>query len=261
MKKAKKMLLAASALALVSFGLIGCGEEDDDVNEMIEKKNSKNYSVSFTNDLGKASRGYKTTSLKHEGAQMEFVFTDVAATSEAGVLGLVWELETVNKDTNARNFFVLGIRQKNGVPYYYISKFTNVTDINAENFGTKLKENPAVETELVKAFQAIDGKSWKNNADDTMKVYADIKAVVKGYEVQFYKTEDDLTAGQNGVLASPKEITSTVLGSDGKPDERDLGVYTNVYGVDANGNKKIYTLKGSWRFIGTYKDAEVAEAE
>ncbi len=175
MKKAKKMLLAASALALVSFGVIGCGEDPDDDYGMITKTDSKNYSVTFTNDTGKTCRAYYPTTLKHEGAQVEFKFTDVEVTSEAGVLGLVWELETVNKDTNARNFFVLGIRQKNGVPYYYISQFKDVTDINATNFGAP--DGGATEVLLVPVFTTFDRMSWRNNADNTVTVYADVKAV------------------------------------------------------------------------------------
>ena len=261
MKMTKKVLLTAAVMAAAAFGFMGCGEDPDDEYGMITKTDSNNYSVSFTNDTGRTQRAYYPTTLKHKGAQVEFKFTDVDVTSEAGVLGLIWELETKDKNTNARNFWVLGIRQKNGVPCYYISKFTNVTDINAENFGTKLKDNPAVETELVVAFANIDGKSWKNNADNTVTVYADVKAVNGGYDVQFYKTKADLEAGANGVLATPKFCRSDLVGVDTEPAQKDLAVYTNVLGADNNNNKKLYTLKGSWQFIGTYSQAEVAEPD
>ncbi len=70
-----------------------------------------------------------------------------------------------------------------------------------------------------------------------------------------------MTAGANGVFNTPKFCRSDLVGVNDKPAQKDLAVYTNVLGADVNGQKKLYTLKGSWQFIGTYKDAEIAEDE
>lgn len=260
MKKAKKMLLAASALALVSFGFIGCGEEDDE-NEMIVGSNN-DYSIAYTNGTAVVSRGYQPTTFKHQGAVMEFKFTNATATSGAGVLGFIWELDDDETSTGAKQFFVLGVRQDDGVPSYYVSHFKNVTNINAANFGTDLP-NPAVEKLVSPAvsnkgdatnanFNKIDTKSW---ADDNgaVTVYADIAPVKGGYEVWFYRTEKAAKSHDTGNAIKKIPVGSDLVGTDTEPPQKYLAVYANVYG-----NK---TLTGSWKFVDTYKAAEIAEAE
>ncbi|MDE7227948.1 MAG: hypothetical protein K2N31_06480 [Treponemataceae bacterium] len=259
MKKAKKMLLAASALALVSFGLIGCGEEDDDVNEMISGGNN-DYLIAYTNDSNLTSRGYVPTTLKHAGAIMEFKFTNSTANSGAGVLGFIWELK--DDGAAAKQFYVLGVRQDKGIPSYYVSHFTNVTNINAENFGTKLPTNPAVEDFVSPlngkgdadgvGFKKIGTSSWADDAG-TVTVYADIADVVGGYEIRFYRTK--VAAENKSDLDKVGDVIKIRSDCDAavKPDQAYLAVYANVYGYK--------TLTGSWKYVKTSRDLEVAEAE
>ena len=182
MKMTKKVLLTAAVMAAASFGFMGCAADDDE-NDMIEKVNSDNYSINYTNGDNTVSRGYKATTLKHQGAVVEFKFTNVknAGTSEGGVLGFIWELD---EKSGERNFCVLGIRQTNGVPSYYVSKFSKVTDITAQNFGAPDK---GAEEEVIKPFTPLDNVFLDGT---TVTVYADIAPCDGGYEIYFYKTEN-----------------------------------------------------------------------
>ncbi|MBD5448413.1 MAG: hypothetical protein HDR32_11955 [Treponema sp.] len=259
MKMTKKVLLTAAVMAAAAFGFMGCAADDDE-NDMIEKVNSNNYSINYTNNDKLTSRGYISTNLAHNGAVMEFKFTNSTANSAAGVLGFIWEFE--DKD-GVRQFYVLGVRQDNGIPSYYVSQFKNVTDINAENFGTKLEKNPATETLIAPAtnkggnatskdFNKITDGSWDESG--TVTVYADIAPVKGGYEIRFYKSE--LTAKNHSVADAVGEkisITSDFATATTEPSQKKLAIYANVYG-----NK---TLTGSWKFVSTYKDAEVAEPD
>lgn len=259
MKMTKKVLLTVAVMAAASFGFMGCAADDDE-NDMIEKVNSDNYSISYTNNDKTTSRGYKSTTMAHNGAVMEFKFTNSTANSAAGVLGFIWELEEKN---DARQFYVLGVRQDNGIPSYYVSHFDNVTDINADNFGTKLEKNPAAEKLIDPAtnkggnatssdFNKITNESWDQSG--TVTVYADIAPVKGGYEIRFYKSE--LTAKNHSVadaVGKTISITSDFATATTEPSQKKLAIYANVYG-----NK---TLTGSWKFVDVYKDAELAEVD
>ncbi|MDE7392211.1 MAG: hypothetical protein K2M90_07135 [Treponemataceae bacterium] len=247
MKMTKRVLLTAAVMAAASFGFMGCAADDDE-NDMIEKVDSNNYSINYTNGDSTVSRGYKATTLKHQGAVVEFKFTNAknAGTSEGGVLGFIWELEEKN---GARNFCVLGIRQKDGVPSYYVSKFTNVTDITALNFGAP--DNGAVENEVVKAFQTL-GDGFVDGS--TVTVYADIAPCNGGYEIYFYKTEGSAKSHNTGeAIGSKVSVTSSLVTATEQPPQKNLAIYANVYAGK--------TLTGSWKFVNTYKDAELAEAD
>ena len=259
MKMTKKVLLTAAVMAAAAFGFMGCAADDDE-NEMIEKVNSDNYSINYTNNDKLTSRGYNSTTLDHNGAVMEFNFTNSTANSGAGVLGFIWELD--DKD-GARQFYVLGVRQDKGIPSYYVSHFENVTDINADNFGTKLEKNPAIEKLIDPAtnkggnatsndFNKITDESWDKSG--TVTVYADIAPVKGGYEIRFYKSE--LTAknhSKDDAVGKTISITSDFATATTEPSQKKLGIYANVYG-----NR---TLTGSWKFVSTYKDAEVADPD
>ena len=150
MKKIAAVTIAAAAL----FAFAGCSDADDP-NEMITGSN-KNYEIDYTNTTKDVSRGYNTTAYKHAGAAVQLDFENASNTVEGGVMGLIFDLE--EKD-GAKSFNVIGVKTKdaNGKLGYYVSRFENVTDLQAENFGTKLAENPARETEYVKAFGSATG--------------------------------------------------------------------------------------------------------
>ena len=179
-------------------------------------------------------------------------------------MGLIFDLE--EKD-GVKSFNVIGVKTNNanGELDYYVSRFENVTDIQAENFGTKLKENPAKETVYVKAFAKANGV--KNAEKDTITVYAyaieKLNTATQKYEYEVYLLYADTQIGkldkdgnlvaEDGTaidLSGVKPVATIATGYT-KLTQNKLAVYANVYG-----NK---TLKGTWTYRGDYKEVGVDE--
>lgn len=134
MKMVKKSLLGLVAVAALVLSLVGCGVKDD--TEGIIKGTAGNYSVNYTSnkDSNDEYRAYKSTTYKHAGelAKITFKKEDIAnaGTSKFGVIfGLK---EKKQGSTNIRNFFIVGLGANGD---YYVSKYENIVDIQAENFG------------------------------------------------------------------------------------------------------------------------------
>ena len=260
MKKIAAITIAAAAL----FAFAGCSDADDP-NEMITGSN-KNYEIDYTNTTKDVSRGYHSTAYKHAGAAVQLDFENVSKNVNAGVMGLIFDLE--EKD-GVKSFNVIGVKTNNanGELGYYVSRFENVTDIQAENFGTKLKENPAKETVYVTAFAKANGV--KNAEKDTITVYAyaieKLNTATQKYEYKVYLLYADTKIGKldkDGNLVSEDgkaidlsdvepvaTITTEYTGS--QPTQKKLAVYANVYGEK--------TLKGTWTYRGDYKEVGVDE--
>ena len=258
MKKIAAVTIAAAAL----FAFAGCSE-DDDPNEMITGSNKK-YEIDYTNTTEEISRGYHSTAYKHAGAAVQLDFLNVNKdTKEAGVMGLIFDLE--EKD-GLKSFNVIGVRTADteGGLDYYVSRFDNVTDIQADNFGTKLAENPAKETEYVKAFAKAQGEK---GTDSKVTVYAyaieKLNEATQKYEYKVYLLNDKVgkldsdgnlvtedgkaidLSGVEPVATIPTEYTGS------QPTQKRLAVYANVYGEK--------TLKGTWTYRGSYKEVGVDE--
>ncbi|MDY4153126.1 MAG: hypothetical protein SOX89_06100 [Treponema sp.] len=275
MKILKNIAVAALAGAMV-FGLVSCGAGDDDPNNMINGSN-KVYTIDYTNTTKDVSRGYHSTAYNHAGAAVQLDFENASNTVGGGVMGLIFDLE--EKD-GAKSFNVVGVKTNdaNGELGYYVSRFENVTDIQADNFGTKLKENPAKETPYAPKTGGTFGKAngVKNEEKDTITVYA--------YAIEEKATEDGTDSVKNaykkdefiykvyllndkvGKLDSEGKLineegneldllkvdpAATIATGYTSLTQKKLAVYANVYG-----NK---TLKGTWTYRGSYKEVGVDE--
>ena len=260
MKKIAAITIAAAAL----FAFAGCSDADDP-NEMITGSN-KNYEIDYTNTTKDVSRGYHSTAYKHAGAAVQLDFENVSKNVNAGVMGLIFDLE--EKD-GVKSFNVIGVKTNNanGELGYYVSRFENVTDIQAENFGTKLKENPAKETVYVTAFAKANGV--KNAEKDTITVYAyaieKLNTATQKYEYEVYLLYADTQIGKldkDGNLVAEDGTAIDLSGvkpvatipteyTGSQPTQKKLAVYANVYGEK--------TLKGTWTYRGDYKEVGVDE--
>ena len=200
-------------------------------------------------------------------------------------MGFIWDLKQSKSvegaavtDSGYQNFFTVGIRNNKGKPQYYISKFFNVTDLQATNFGaynsstgkaitvTSHAEGIAKTTpvEIVVSDFTSLGSSVLSNG--TLTVYVDIYPVYSGsaygsnianhssddagsYVVDFY--DEDPTANTSATPIASKTIGTSVTGYTAKPGQYTLGVYANVYAYQ--------TLNGAWYLAKDYADAEVVE--
>jgi hypothetical protein len=148
MKMVKKVLMGL-ALAGAVLALAGCVPQADDTEKAIKKNSLTKYTVDYKNEGDAIYRAYKNASTAHAGALVKVVFDETDDVSNK--MGVIFNLkETKDKKvvTN-REFYIIGLASGNSIKNFYVSKFTNVTDIKAENFGTKLAENKAKEVEIV----------------------------------------------------------------------------------------------------------------
>lgn len=267
MKKIAAVTIAAAAL----FAFAGCSDADDP-NEMITGSN-KNYEIDYTNTTEETSRGYHSTAYKHAGAAVQLDFLNVNKdTKEAGVMGLIFDLE--EKD-GVKSFNVIGVRTADteGGLGYYVSRFENVTDIQAENFGTKLKENPAKETVYVKDFAkaqgekgtdskvtvyayAIEKKAEADGTDSANKSYKANEYIYKVYLINNKVAKLDgngnlVDEEGNSVTLADSDCVATIATGYTSLEQKKLAVYANVY--------KGKTLKGTWTYRGDYKEVGVDE--
>lgn len=135
MKMVKKILFGLVAVAAV-LSLASCGIKKDDPEGII-KGTAGNYSVNYkyeNADTTATYRAYKPTGFKHAGELAKITF-DKNDISKAGnsKFGVIFGLkEDKQGNTTYKNFFIVGLGANGD---YYVSKFENVVDIQAENFG------------------------------------------------------------------------------------------------------------------------------
>lgn len=227
------------------------------------KGSGKHYEIDYTNELpavqANTSRGYKTTKLNHAGGLVKITFDNLSS-NNGGVMGFIFDFK---KNGDAREFFVIGLKNT-GV--YYVSKFSNVTDLQAENFGTEETYNPAVETKIEPSGASIWSNlsgSFPTDPDGNKYAYVYAKCKADG-SYDWAILNDSATEKVSGL--SDKEFTAleftdtmylahgtisnTITEYTGET-QNNLAVYANVYGLG--------TLTGSWDFVGTYKEVEIDE--
>ena len=277
MKIMKKIAVAVFAGAMV-FGLASCaGAGDDDPNKMIKGSN-KVYTIDYTSETEENSRGYNATAYKHAGAAVQLDFENVSNTFNGGVMGLIFDLE--EKD-GVKSFNIIGVKTTNasGSLGYYVSRFENVTDLQAVNFGTGLTENPATETKYapkgkdtfgvakgvknaekedtitVYAY-AIEEKATEDGTDSAKKAYKKDEFIYKVYLINNKVANLDadgklVDENKNAINLSDTSPVATIATGYTKLTQNKLAVYANVY--------KGKTLKGTWTYRGDYKEVGVDE--
>ena len=262
MKKIAAVTIAAAAL----FAFAGCSD-DDDPNEMITKVSSKEYTIEYSNESSEISRGYKSTALKHSGGffVIEIENQKSDQTTADGVMGVIFDL---HENSEKKDFYVIGVnygyndQKKFG---YYASKFRNVADLQAANFGAG-KGHVYAKTALENFNSDTDPaelvlkEAFTYNANITpdgngkIKVAIDVSMNEGAYTVKMYKASD-LNEKEDGVKESAtaiidETIPATITGYT-KEEQGKIGFYANVYA-----NK---TLKGTWKLPDAQNYIQVVE--
>ena len=270
MKMVKKILLGMVATAIV-IALSGCKIPGTDDDRGVIKGSYNNYSIDYTNETD-GYRAYKPTKLKHAGALVKVTFKE-PANDNWSKMGVIFDL--TEDENNVREFYIIGLAGAN-TANCYVSKFSNVTDIQAENFGTKLSTNPAVEkviwnTKVSNGIGTItrpnadeDGnisyyvfyKEFKNPGSDPTKGYFEWgvfgfnEEKAKEAKKAVQKADCDLAALTviDPALASGTIPNAFNLGSLESLPQNNIAVYAKI---DAG-----KSLKGTWDYLDTYKEAE-----
>ena len=261
MKMVKKILLGAVALAAV-LSLASCGMKDDEKKAITGS--GKSYKVEFSNDGSDAYRAYKSTTLNHAGALVKVTFntTDTASSK----MGLIFDLkDSANGVKDAVDFYVIGIGME-GKGNYYVSKYTDIVDIQGKNFGatTTAKDKEPKEVEIVEYTSAGNLTLPKAAADGSVSIYINYVLVPGGHiNWALYDLTDEVAKTyKEGVFVTTTQPTPLKSGTIDKAFDESITDPTKVpqnkiafYAQIAPGK----TLKGSWDVVGTFLEADDAE--
>ncbi|MDE6704958.1 MAG: hypothetical protein K2J81_03540 [Treponemataceae bacterium] len=299
MKKAKKMLLAASALALVSFGFGGCsGEEIGD--EIINvTKNSAKEAAAEINEVNSISTGSKASYLrnfvpvkyKHTEALCRITMSKPGISTVKGSSNSNgdWIKDETKKDSASyasvmgfgfndqeasgkSNLYIVGVRihPTTNKPQAYVSYFEGVTGEdfnNGSSFGTEYGWNGSSWvtskgiTGTSSDFVDLDSSLY-NASTNVLDLYVGVMydKTSKKYTVSIIKPSDTVNA--------IKEVDSTQFGAavtggqkllDGVPLKNADNGAEGYIGFYANVAPDA-NLIGTWNKTAS-KDAEIAEAE
>lgn len=264
--------------ALLALGMMSCSDDDDDDPYNVISGGPKTYKIACTNsntvpDGGAPKdyviRGYESTTFKHTGGTVQITMNKDEA---CGNMGFIFDLKDNANNKGNKDFFIVGVNYKysgkSGLGYY-ISKFENISDILAGNFGATTSGDGATtakETEVVTAFAAINANDTDiTDADGNISFVIDVVGKDTGankpgsdleagqFKVSIYKSSD-LDGSKVKSDATPlvtKTITSAQTGYDGDVPQNKLAVYGNVYAGK--------TLTGKWKFLGDYNCVEPEE--
>ncbi|MDE5798236.1 MAG: hypothetical protein K2H73_04365 [Treponemataceae bacterium] len=196
MKLTKKLLLASAVLCAASLGFVACDNEDDPEGAITGSNNS--YKVYYENPNGYKTdekdgkdknltgvyRAWKRTSFKHLGALTKITFNDglnqkgqaSKAGADSGVMGFAWDLQDTEDDAKRETFNVVGIRNYNGNVEAYLSRYYNVTEKSANNFGTQrtvITSPTSVPTDVVE-WDISGGFETLMKATDSLVLWLDV---------------------------------------------------------------------------------------
>lgn len=263
MKMVKKILFGAVALAAV-LSLASCGMKDDDEGAITGAGNT--YKVKYENsDKDNNYRAYKSTTFKHAGALVKVTFnkTDIGASKMGVIFGLT-ENKSADGKSKTRDFYIIGLGTLDK-SNFYVSKYTNIADIQAENFGatTTAKDTEPKEVELVKLSDANSITLPAKADDGSISVYIWYQAQLDGsYKWAVLSlTDDQVKLWDKATGAIPAGATTIREGTikdafTAVTDAKDLPQYPiSVYSMI----KPAQSVDGQWKIVGTYKEAEDAE--
>ena len=276
MKLTKKILLAAVAVAAVMFA--GCknwsltSAMQKSFGADMFKYNDATYDAglgtwTIDGEVNESEeeyeRGVKLLLTKHSDiAGLVQIGTKENSSLDKGVLGIAFDVTQNKSDKDAVktwNFGVIGLRNYNGVPQYYVSYFANVSDaqMSALNFGAAtpvfdaegnitgykkpFKKEDKVYKKILTAYEVeIKGftdlpKTLINDGVLTVAVDIDEDADTGDYLVKIYdqsavdKNNSGIKADATILNGTGDKILASKIGKEGAAQAY-VGVYANIYG-------------------------------
>ena len=260
--KMTKILATAAVAAVVAFGFMACAaEEDDDEFDAIKGSNN-DYSINFTNNGTDMYRAYHSTYNKHLGGLCQISLDEASYEAGDGTIGYIFDLES-NPNRAAkdpRTLCIVGYNLKRkGI---YVSHYTNVTDIQANNFGTGSGADEKEYLKLNVGDTTSNPMTLTKNSEGkyVFTVNVDGKTDPTAYKVDIYNgliTKADLNKTDG--KPTPKYSTSIPLAdlypTEGnrlaKIPQKAAAVYVNVF--------QGKTMNATWHYDDTYAADEIAE--
>ena len=267
MKLGKKLMVVA--MAVVTFGLVGCNMNEDEYHIIDFDAPGERAEINYTNNgiedkttkdkNGKENisgfiRGWATFNTNHRTANCLISFTDTAANTDAGNLGYVWNMRQDSND-KTYSFYVITFRSTSaGKLEYYLSYYNKVgadyLSSGFENFCDKdgIMLDSIDGTDLTKPgevciigdkstpWRTLTGTSYTND-NNKLSIMVKLEFVNnEGYKVSIGKDKDNVIEIKSKLTYG---LTDDELKAEKAPDE-DLGCYAMV--------KPGKNLVGTWTF-------------
>ena len=275
MKLTKKILLAAVAVAAVTFAgcdlLSGNKSLSDAFQKKVDEKNILKYSDNGAVSKWNIQGENKTTDFVRALQFLTTKHSDMAGlarfdTADVGVIGVLFNASREKDELDEENdyiysFGVAAVGKSSGKPYVYVSYFANVkeTDLGKDNFGVTDKKDaivPTVKTpyEIVyKKITYID--ELANMTEETAEgdknyaVVIDVDEAEDGaYTVNFYgkdvigKNDTLKVTDATKPLVSAETMSAKSLGKT-KAKQAQCGCYAMINKTGAlNGSLSILDL-------------------
>lgn len=275
MKMVKKLVLGLT-VAATTLAFFACKMNDDPENAI--KGFNNNYSIDYTNETGSEYRAYESTNFKHAGALVK-IKIDNAADCGNSKMGVIFELKENATNKKAVDFYIIGVGTNNSQYNFYVSKYTGIVNIRDKNFGAPSDGTAGENGEKEVEYIPLSGTKISALPEE---FYVYCKANKDGYYefalLQGEPTDSstkmdidtfDISQLPNGVSlitlpASTNKNGCTISGNIGKIPNvfdavtKDSDIEQNKLALYARIDKDA-TLKGSWKFCGTYLEAEEVE--
>ena len=253
--KMTKILATAAVAAVVAFGFMACAaEEDDDELKAITGSNN-DYSINFPNTGNDMYRAYATTYNKHLGGLCQITIEKDAVGD--GSIGYMFDLESnpARAEKDPRTFCLVGFNLATpGTAKPYVSRYNNITDIQAVNFGATVNapSGPSEKEYIELGSKLINLADCEVNGKYVLTVDVNGSNKDTGYVVNIYKGKVE----KNELTSKEPFATTTIPATDLYPttkklDQKSAAVYVNVYAGK--------TMKAEWHYADTYSADEIAE--
>ncbi len=274
MKMVKKLVLGLT-VAATTLAFFACKMNDDPENAI--KGFNNNYSIDYTNETGNEYRAYESTNFKHAGALVK-IKIDNAADCGNSKMGVIFELKDNETNKKAVDFYIIGVGTNNSQYNFYVSKYTSIVNIRDKNFGAPSNGSEGPNGEKEVEYIPLSGTKISNLPEE-FYVYCKAKidgsyefALLKGTPTDSTKMDidkidiTDLPSGVELITlpTSTKKNGCTISGNIGKIPNvfdavtKDSDIQQNKLALYARIDKDA-TLKGNWKFCGTYLEAEEVE--
>ncbi len=278
MKMVKKILLGTLTVAAI-LAFASCKQADDPKKAINGSGN--NYSIDWDNGEDNVYRAYNPTSFNHAGALVKVTFEKPDA-NNFSKMGVIFNL-TENSD-KSKNFCIIGLAAATGDKNFYVSRFSNITDIQASNFGAT--ENAATGPSEKVEVGLTEGNKISTlptaAADGSVSYYVYYKAFPNGatgtngkgyYEYGIYSFTDTQAAAANAMMKkenTAEEASLSRFQSEIGVAPLKSGTITDAFDLN-NGavpqtKMAVYamispkkSLKGKWKYLDMYKEAEEIE--
>ena len=272
MKLGKKLMVVA--MAVVTFGLVGCNMNEDEFNMIDFDAPAGTANINYTNlSDNQYTRGWRTFNSKHQDADCTIRFKKPSSNESNGNMGYIFNMKKNDDNSISFDTITVGYKKANGNTftkdglYYYASRYENVgKDYINGNFSNFADINGKVYGENGSAVKetALDNNNSNNwsilnidvDSEGYYNVFIDLKwnSVSTEFTVDISEAKYEDTSWVKGDTVI-KQISYIVVLDKENNKSDDPQYPLGAYAMAIKGQ----TVEGDWIFTNFTKEPIVLE--